>query len=90
LITAIPWFGTHDWETMYDWPAHRITMPGTYRSQMSGPFVKPADRIAKKQRHHRQGHLSHSRRSRHDNPSKLGLDPDLYKKYASLCPIRRR
>jgi CHASE2 domain-containing sensor protein len=23
LIAAIPWFGSHDWETMYDWPAHR-------------------------------------------------------------------
>ncbi len=24
LIAAVPWFGNRDWETMYDWPAHRI------------------------------------------------------------------
>jgi CHASE2 domain-containing sensor protein len=23
LIAAIPWFGTADWQTMYDWPTHR-------------------------------------------------------------------
>jgi CHASE2 domain-containing sensor protein len=23
LIAAIPWFGTRDWQTMYDWPLHR-------------------------------------------------------------------
>jgi CHASE2 domain-containing sensor protein len=23
LIAAIPWFGTSDWKTMYDWPTHR-------------------------------------------------------------------
>jgi len=25
LIAAIPWFGTSDWQTMYDWPAHRAS-----------------------------------------------------------------
>ena len=23
LIAAVPWFGSREWETMYDWPAHR-------------------------------------------------------------------
>jgi CHASE2 domain-containing sensor protein len=23
FIAAVPWFGTKDWETMYDWPAHK-------------------------------------------------------------------
>jgi len=26
LIAAVPWFGTRDWETMYDWPAHRTSV----------------------------------------------------------------
>jgi CHASE2 domain-containing sensor protein len=25
LIAAVPWFGTRDWETMYDWPSHKTT-----------------------------------------------------------------
>ncbi len=25
LIAAVPWFGSRDWETMYDWPAHRTS-----------------------------------------------------------------
>ena len=44
LILPIPWFGTHDWETMYDWPNHQA-IAGHYSINLVWDSCQTQDRI---------------------------------------------
>ena len=42
LIAAVPWFGSREWETMYDWPAHRDSACAHFHSGDLGYLLKAA------------------------------------------------
>jgi CHASE2 domain-containing sensor protein len=83
LITAIPWFGTHNWETMYDWPAHRIDAAHVSIANV-WDICQASDNIARNSATIDNAICQILDAADKDHPSKLGLDPDLYKKYAAL------
>jgi CHASE2 domain-containing sensor protein len=84
LIAAIPWFGGQEWETMYDWPAHRDS--SAYMSIASvWDICLTQDIIA---RNSAQIDKGFSQLLDEDLAHKLtlGLDPALGKKYAAARP----
>jgi CHASE2 domain-containing sensor protein len=84
LITAIPWFGTQDWQTMYDWPAHRNHTAQHVSLANVWAICEAIDRIAQNSKNIDNAISQVLNAADEDNPSRLGLDPDLYKKYAAL------
>ncbi len=83
LITAIPWFGTHDWEKMYDWPAHRNDAAHVSIANV-WDICQASDNIVRNGATIDSAICQILDAADKDHPSKLGLDPDLYKKYAAL------
>jgi serine phosphatase RsbU (regulator of sigma subunit) len=77
LIAALPWFGGRDWQTMYDWPTHLLT---TRHISMAAIW----DICTTEKRIVRNSATIDQAIS--DILDKLGLDPDLAKKYAASLP----
>jgi CHASE2 domain-containing sensor protein len=82
LIAAVPWFGTGDWETMYDWPAHRMTKDHISIAKIWDTCTA-IDRIAKNSASIDE---AISQILDDDREDKLRLDPSLGKKYAASRP----
>jgi hypothetical protein len=82
LIAAVPWFGNRDWETMYDWPAHRIAA-GHISIVKIWDICAAQNAIAKNSATIDEA-ISHILND--DRADKLALDPPLAKKYAAAPP----
>lgn len=80
LIAAVPWFGTRDWQTMYDWPAHRATVAHISIASIwdiCSNLRKIGDNA-------RTIDLAIANILDNQRPEQIGLDFDLAKKYAAL------
>jgi CHASE2 domain-containing sensor protein len=82
LIAAVPWFGTREWETMYDWPAHRAAVD--HISIVKIWDIYSAQERIKKNNGTIDKAISHILDD--DRADKLALDPALAKKYAAAPP----
>ncbi|MGD0541958.1 MAG: SpoIIE family protein phosphatase, partial [Tepidisphaeraceae bacterium] len=82
LIAAVPWFGNRDWETMYDWPAHR-TSAGHISIVKVWDICSAQSAIAKNSATIDEA-ISHILDD--DRADKLALDPPMAKKYAAALP----
>jgi CHASE2 domain-containing sensor protein len=82
LIAAVPWFGNRDWETMYDWPAHRIA--AEHISIVKIWDICAAENAIAKNAATIDEAISHILDD--DRADKLALDPPLAKKYAASRP----
>jgi CHASE2 domain-containing sensor protein len=82
LIAAVPWFGGRDWETMYDWPAHR-TSAGHISIVKVWDICAAQSRIVQNSATIDQA-ISHILDD--DRADKLALDPPMAKKYAAALP----
>jgi hypothetical protein len=82
LIVPVSWFGTGDWEKMYDWPAHRT---GASHYSLANVFsiCETRDAIV---RNNASIDLAISHVLDDDRPDKLQVDPRLGKKYAASRP----
>ncbi|HEX4054870.1 MAG TPA: SpoIIE family protein phosphatase [Tepidisphaeraceae bacterium] len=85
LIVAVPWFGGRDWETMYDWPAHRIAADHISIAKISD--ICAAEDAIKKNSATIDEAISHILDN--DRADKLALDPSLARKYAAALPDPR-
>lgn len=80
LIAAVPWFGTRNWETMYDWPAHldtarHISIAAIWDiCSLRQIIASNAVTID----------LAIANILDNQHPDQINLDPDLAKKYAAL------
>jgi CHASE2 domain-containing sensor protein len=81
LITAIPWFGSHDWETMYDWPAHQVKVAHISLASVWA-ICETIDRIAKNSASIDKA-ISNIL---DDAENQLAQDPDKGRKYAASLP----
>ncbi len=82
LIVAVPWFGGRDWETMYDWPAHRVA--ACHISIAKIWDICTAEDAIRKNSATIDEAISHILDN--DRADKLALDPPLAKKYAAALP----
>jgi hypothetical protein len=82
LIAAVPWFGDRDWETMYDWPAHRATTAHISIASI-WDICTNLKKIAG------NAHtidIAISNILNNERPDQLAVDPDLAGKYAAALP----
>jgi serine phosphatase RsbU (regulator of sigma subunit)/CHASE2 domain-containing sensor protein len=77
LIVQVPWFGTTEWETMYDWPDHKDRV-GHMSAARIWDICDWEDIV---QHNSGQIDLAISQILDNDTEDKLGLDPALAKNY---------
>jgi CHASE2 domain-containing sensor protein len=82
LIAAVPWFGTDQWETMYDWPSHRSSAAHLSLARVWDICLTRQNIIKDNQTI--DDAVSHLLDSSH--PDDLGVDPDLAKKLLASKP----
>ncbi|MDP9172460.1 MAG: CHASE2 domain-containing protein [Planctomycetota bacterium] len=82
LIAAVPWFGGREWETMYDWPAHRSS--AVHLSLANIWNIRLAVQQIAKNSVAIDTAISHILND--DRPDKLACDPALARKYAASPP----
>ncbi|MGD0463215.1 MAG: SpoIIE family protein phosphatase [Tepidisphaeraceae bacterium] len=82
LIAAVPWFGNRDWETMFDWPAHR-TSAGHISIVKVWDICSARSAIVKNSVTIDEA-ISHILDD--DRADKLAVDPPMAKKYAAALP----
>jgi CHASE2 domain-containing sensor protein len=79
LIAAVPWFGTRQWETMYDWPNHREAAAHISIAAIWDICAHNAQLVSNCQ----TIDLAIDNILNNSRPNQLALDPDQAGKYAS-------
>lgn len=81
IIADVPWFGTSSWDTMYDWPEHKIS-----KQHQSINSVWDICLTREKIRTNNASIDQAVEDVLHPGPEKFGLDEALWKKYLASKP----
>ncbi len=81
MIADVPWFGTSSWDTMYDWPDHKISKQHQSINSV-WDICLTRDRI----RTNNTAIDEAAEDVLHSAPDKFGLDEGLWKKYVASKP----